>query len=110
MTNNEITERAEAAAREAAEYTEAFKAAYAQQKPEIKEKEPSAAEIFKKMSELQHIMSDTASMEQLITVVDSGDWDEDAVAEICGVYKAREDNFRRLLEMYERMYSDTKSL
>lgn len=117
---NDIAKAAKTAAKEANEHTTAFEAEFSKEMNSSASKEtksPTLQEIFQKISELQGEMTNAfSSMVQFtnaIHAVASEDEERDEVcyeriSEICEVFKARESNFLKILEIYEKMYSDAQ--
>ena len=76
----------------------------------------TAREIFEKIAELQKQLTENSNMslQRLGDAIsnafenDEGERDYEQIAEICDVFKARERNLLKLLEMYEKMYNDVQ--
>ena len=123
MTDNKINETADvtkAAAKEAKEQTPAVVAEFSKDTNASVSKEaktPISQEIFQKISELQGQMNNAfccmAQFTNAIRAIVGEGEERDAVCyeritEICEVFKARESNYLRILDIYEKMYSDAQ--
>ena len=80
-------------------------------------KTPTSQEILHKISELQGQMNNAlccmAQFKEAICAI-VGDGEErdtvcyERITEICEVFKARESNYLRILDIYEKMYNETQ--
>ena len=77
----------------------------------------TAREIFEKIAELQKQLTENSNMSlhRLGDAIssafenDEGERDYEQIAEICDVFKTRELNLLKMLELYEKMYDDTQT-
>lgn len=80
------------------------------------ESKPTAREIFVQLTALQKQLTENTQMslhrlDDAISSVSNGEGCEQAheqVSEICDVFKTRELNLMKLLELYEKMYDDAQ--
>ena len=83
---------------------------------EAKNNNLTAREIFEKIAELQKQLTENSNMslhrlgDAISNAFDGEENERDysQIAEICDVFKARELNLLKLLEMYEKMYNDVQ--
>ena len=72
----------------------------------------TAREVFEKIAELQGRLQDPSysfvRLDESITAICDGENEDKAsqVSEVCGVYQMRETTLLKMLDFYERMYSD----
>ena len=84
---------------------------------EAKNNNLTAIEIFEKIAELQKQLSENSNMslqrlgDAISNAFDGEENERDysQIAEICDVFKARELNLLKMLELYEKMYDDIQN-
>ena len=84
---------------------------------EAKNNNLTAREIFEKIAELQKQLAENSNMslhrlgDAISNAFDGEENERDysQIAEICDVFKARELNLLKILDLYEKMYDDTQT-